>query len=91
MRCGSRLVRTGQTRSEVQRLCGEPVEVSRSELVQSRQFVTRFRRVAMVNGIKHVTQVERWVYALGRGRFLREVTFHDGRVVLIKRLRGRGR
>lgn len=91
MRCGSRLVRMGQTRSEVRRLCGTPLDVVQSELVRSRAVASRFRSVSVVDGVGHITQVERWVYSLGRGRFLREVTFHDGQVVRVKRLRGRSR
>lgn len=89
MRCGSRLVRDGQTRSQIRQQCGAPDDVIQNQVAVTDAVSARVARYRVGQSVTRVVQVERWVYVQGGKRFPREVVFHDGRVVRVKRLRGR--
>jgi Protein of unknown function (DUF2845) len=72
--CGSRLVGPGQSTSDVYALCGEP-----TDRVASTEFVTFHARRGLE--VTRAVFVERWRYDLGPRRFVRYLTFRDGRLV----------
>ena len=79
-------VRLGQSPSRVRATWGEPTETT-SRIVQNA--VTAAPIDGVVQTAQTTTQVETWVYNFGPRRFMRRVTFEDGRVVRIETL-GRG-
>jgi hypothetical protein len=67
MRCGSRLVGIGDTKSEVVVKCGPAdFEDGRYEERRDRE------------GRRYVVRVDEWTYNLGKGSFLRHLTFENG-------------
>lgn len=87
MRCGTRLVSDGDNPARVRSLCGDPANVS--SRVESRS-VTVHRRLPdgsiVSESVMVSVEVEVWVYDLGPRRFMRELTFEDGRLVHIRTL-----
>ena len=85
--CENRLVDEGDPAARVRSLCGEPVDVSRR--VESRA-VTVHRRLpdgSFVSDTAMVSvEVEIWVYDFGPRRFMRELSFEEGRLVRIRTL-----
>ena len=93
MRCGNKLIVSGDTKAEVLIRCGEPMlkEVLRSEStgrqfrsgsdIQTGQSTDRseFRRYT-----ETTEMVEQWTYNQGWGKFLRLVIFRGGRVDTIE-------
>ena len=82
----TRDVRLGQSPSRVRATWGEPAERS-TRIVQNA--VTAVPVDGLVQTAQRTTQVETWIYNFGPNRFMRRVTFEDGRVVRIETL-GRG-
>lgn len=75
--CGDRIISTGDTKGEVLAKCGEPFyRTSHDEELRERLDETRSRKV--------VVTVEEWTYNFGPQRFLRLITFRNGRVVDIR-------
>jgi len=67
MRCGSRLVLLGDSKGEVIAKCGRAAyEDERYEERRDQQ------------GRRYVVRVDEWMYNLGKGSFLRHLTFEDG-------------
>ncbi len=79
-------VRLGHSPSRVRATWGEPTEQN-SRVVQTGVTVAPVEGV--VQTAQRAVQVETWVYNFGPLRFMRRVTFEDGRVVRIETL-GRG-
>ena len=79
-------VRLGQSPSRVRASWGEPAERN-ARVVQNA--VTTSPIDGVVQTSQRTTQVEVWVYNFGPLRYMRRVTFEDGRVVRIETL-GRG-
>ncbi len=88
-RCGSgRLVSSGDNMHEVLNKCGDPD--SAGQRVEKRTRKERVRR--WVGGVSEEITEERevevvldeWVYDLGPRRFIRTVTFENGRVVYVE-------
>lgn len=90
LRCGTRLVREGDTQYEVKSLCGAPDDV------QQRTTVRRVQRaverpcargsgscVVVVDDYVEVV-VDEWVYDFGPRRFLQYLTFHGGQLVDVR-------
>jgi hypothetical protein len=71
-RCGRKLVRTGDSTSELLRKCGEP------------KMRDRGRAEIRVGGRRETTKVERWHYRQGSRRLGRVVLVHQGRIVGIE-------
>jgi hypothetical protein len=84
MRCGNKLVRDGDTQSEVRQVCGEPSDVqTRTILRQS--FINRFgQRVYLGEEIE--VPVETWTYNFGPYKLQRRIRFVDGLVEDIETL-----
>jgi hypothetical protein len=85
LRCGTRLVTDGDSAGKVRALCGEPTEVSRSEILR--------RPVVWIGGTPYyVSQdlvpvpVETWTYNLGPQKLMRQLRFEDGVLVWIRTL-----
>ena len=100
MRCGNRLVTDGDPKTKVQELCGEPTQAeSRTVLrtgVPRRYYddgpytrtVTDAELLIHDRSLVEV-RVDIWVYNRGRSNLLRELVFHDNRLVAVNIL-GRG-
>ncbi len=75
MRCGNRLVATGDSTSKVLRLCGKPAykNKARSEKRTVEQTTSEGTTIATVT-----VRVERWSYDQGSGRLLKILVFRDG-------------
>jgi uncharacterized protein DUF2845 len=75
LRCGSRLVSTGDTRASVRHKCGEPLDVTHKTLVRRPSYV--FHR-HVYYGDEVAVDVESWTYNFGPNKFMRRVRFVDG-------------
>jgi len=82
MRCGGRLVSTGDYSHEVLVRCGEPVHVERWEMLRQTEGFFSFQSWEQV-------RVEEWLYNLGSNRFMRVLRFENGRLVS-ERTAGKG-
>src|SRR5688572_5150390 len=81
MRCGTKLVAEGDTRSQVIAKCGEPTDIVERRTVLRKpgywvngQFVhfgTEFIEIP----------IESWIYNLGPNKLMRRIRFEDGIVV----------
>ena len=100
MRCGNRVVSDGDPKAKVAELCGEPTHtekrtVYRSGLPRQRVFDDDTRESVsdselLIHDRSLVeVEVDVWLYNRGRSRLMREVVFHDNRVVEVNVL-GRG-
>jgi hypothetical protein len=91
MRCGNRLISTGDPAARLLAECGEPVQVSYASAVRRVPLVHRpGERTIHLRGVEYrEVAIETWVYNFGPSRFMREVRLEDGRVESIRRL-GRG-
>lgn len=81
MRCGKKVVKTGDSTSKVLATCGEPfqrefVGVEKSKIKEEidQGSVTETKEV----------KVEKWTYNFGAGTLLRLLTFKDGMLVEIE-------
>ncbi len=90
MRCGTRLVREGDSTAEVRATCGDPVDVITTTEVRQRTIYNRVGGVLVADTISVEVQVQQWVYNLGPQRFMRRLVFENGLLVEIEQLdRGR--
>jgi hypothetical protein len=71
-RCGRKLVRTGDTASDVLRVCGEP------------RYKDRGKETLRHQGSAQKLSVERWYYKKSRRSLEHVVLLHRGRVVAIE-------
>jgi hypothetical protein len=78
MRCGSRVIRTGDTRSAVAAICGEPSDVQTKSIFR-RPRVLVGDRVFLGDGVVEVP-IEVWTYNFGPSKLLRRIRFVDGLV-----------
>jgi hypothetical protein len=91
LRCKSRIIDIGASRSEVRRKCGEPTDISRHT-------ETRFLSQSIIDlptgekirvgqttdsGLVVTVEVEEWFYDFGPHQFTHELVFEDGRLVRI--------
>jgi Protein of unknown function (DUF2845) len=86
-RCGSHIVSEGDTRVQVLARCGEPADVSRSEI--ERRIWLGGPRGHHGYGSGHdfvLLPVEYWIYNLGPNRLMQRVRFIDGVVVEVESL-----
>jgi hypothetical protein len=95
MRCGNRLVSGGDPKAKVAEVCGQPSQVERRTVLRSgfpRTNVdnddARVRTVSDTELLVHdrslvEVQVEVWLYNRGRTSLLRELVFHDNRLVAV--------
>ena len=93
MRCGSRLVSDGDPKAKVAELCGQPTTTERRTVLRSglprqnydyddprRRTITESELVIHARSLVEV-EVEVWLYNRGRSTLLRELVFHDNRLV----------
>jgi hypothetical protein len=86
MRCGSKLITEGVTRSEVAAKCGEPDEVITLRSVFRRPVIWDHGRPFFVGESYIEVPVESWIYNLGPNTLMRKVIFEAGVVVEIETL-----
>lgn len=70
-RCGSKLIRTGDSKADVLRVCGEPMAKERG------------RAAVRVDGSSRDVSVERWHYRRSQRSLAHVVSIYRGRVVSI--------
>jgi len=75
LRCGSKLVVTGDTRVSVRSKCGEPVDVIHKTIIRRPSFVLRGH---LYFGDEVAVDAEAWTYNFGPNKFMRRVRFVDG-------------
>jgi hypothetical protein len=84
MRCGNRLVDRGDSAARVQRLCGEPTQVTRRLVERERAVHRRGPGGVVISERVTVTvEVQEWVYDRGPRRLVRVLTFEDGELVAL--------
>jgi hypothetical protein len=88
-RCGSGLVTTGDTKTQVLATCGKPASKEKScENIQKYTTTDEYGKVK--KGRKCAKKVEVWHYNCGEGDFIYALTFKNG--ILIKETtEGRGK
>jgi hypothetical protein len=85
MRCGSRLIGDGATRTTVRELCGEPSDVVTRTILRRPYYDVHGRIVYFGDGLVEVL-VETWTYNFGPYKLMRRVKFVDGLVEEIETL-----
>lgn len=85
LRCGSKLVAEGDTRTAVEAKCGPPEDVSRRTRLAPLVVWRHGRPYRLGDGPIEVV-IEEWTYNFGPHRFMRRVRFEDGIVVRIDTL-----
>jgi hypothetical protein len=88
MRCGSRIVSEGDTLYDVRSVCGDPVETSRRvEYRTIRQHIPGpcvpqygQMRCGYVEERTIEVVIDEWTYDLGSNKFIRYLTFEQGRL-----------
>lgn len=93
-RCGTRLVSEGDTKFEVLEKCGQPdfVDVRHESRIKRDFFERSFERRDLDDPERYRfplfvvedVEIEEWTYNLGSQRFIRYLTFENGRLVDIK-------
>lgn len=101
MRCSNRVIADGDPKAKVTELCGKPTHTERRMVYRSgiprQEFLgdhdssrpIRDRELLIHDRSVVEVEVDVWLYNRGRSRLMREVVFHDGRVVEVNVL-GRG-
>jgi hypothetical protein len=79
MRCGSRLVTFGDTRSAVRNICGEPSDIQTRQILRRPTYNLHGRVIYYGDGYVEIP-VEIWIYNFGPYKLMRQVRFVDGRV-----------
>ncbi|HEX7113503.1 MAG TPA: DUF2845 domain-containing protein [Steroidobacter sp.] len=85
MRCGTRLIREGDTRSAVRELCGEPVDIQTRTILRRPFYDASGRFIYFGDGLVEVP-VEVWTYNFGPYKLMRRIRFVDGLVDEIETL-----
>jgi hypothetical protein len=85
LRCGSKLVTTGDPRAKVRQFCGEPTDVQTRSILRRPVFGFGGRVYSYGDGYVEVP-VEIWTYNFGPYKLMREIRFVDGRVEDIETL-----
>ncbi|HNU72086.1 MAG TPA: DUF2845 domain-containing protein [Thermodesulfobacteriota bacterium] len=95
-RCGGRLVRVGDTKTEVRAACGEPDYIEVEEVKTESRWVeqefakshpgAKFPRSGELGASTTTTKIiETWTYDLGRYHFTRILTFEGSKLVDIEK------
>lgn len=77
MRCGSQLVRDGDGRDKVLKLCGEPVEIENRSILR-RPSYRRGNRIIHFGEARVEVPIEIWTYNFGPNQLMRRIRFVDG-------------
>lgn len=86
MRCGTKIVTEGLTRSEVAAKCGEPDEVVNMRSVFRRPVIWTSGRPYYIGEDFLEIPVESWIYNLGPNKLMRRIRFEGGVVTEIETL-----
>ena len=86
LRCGTKLVLEGATRSEVAAKCGEPTEVTTMRAVFRRPVIWTNGRPYFIGEDFIEVPVESWVYNLGPNKLMRQLRFEGGYLVEVDTL-----
>ena len=86
MRCGTKVIGEGLTRSEVAAKCGEPDEVITLRSVFRRPVLWTNGRPYFIGENYIEVPIESWIYNLGPNKLMRKVIFEAGYVVDIETL-----
>ena len=85
MRCGSRIIREGDTRTIVRDLCGEPADVQSRSILRRPTYYIGGRQYYYGDAMVEVP-VEIWTFNFGPYKLMRRVRFVDGLVEEIETL-----
>jgi hypothetical protein len=85
MRCGSRIIREGDTQTAVRDLCGEPSDVRSRSILRRPTYYVGGREYYFGDAMVEVP-VEIWTYNFGPYKLMRRVRFVDGLVEEIETL-----
>src|SRR5690349_19258886 len=86
LRCGSKIVTEGDTRSEVAAKCGEPADIVKMSSVFRRPVLWVYGRPQFIGEDYIEIPVEAWVYNFGPNKFMRRLQFENGVVAKIETL-----
>ena len=86
MRCGTKIIDEGVTRSEVAAKCGEPAEVVTLRSVFRRPVMWTNGRPYFIGENYIEVPIEAWIYNFGPNKLMRRVVFEAGFVVEIETL-----
>ena len=86
IRCGTKLVTEGDTRSEVAAKCGEPTEVVTQKSVLRRPVIWTNGRPYFIGEDFIEIPVEAWIYNLGPNKLMRRLRFEGGVLAQIESL-----
>ena len=86
IRCGTKVVSEGATRSEVAAKCGEPTEILTQKSVFRRPMIWTNGRPYFIGEDFIEVPVETWIYNLGPNKLMRSIRFEGGFVVDIDTL-----
>jgi hypothetical protein len=85
LRCGSKLMTTGDPRSKVRQFCGEPTDIQTRSILRRPTFNFGGRTLSYGDGYVEIP-VEIWTYNFGPYKLMREIRFVDGRIENIETL-----
>ena len=85
LRCGSKLMTTGDPRSKVRQFCGEPTDIQTPSILRRPTFNFGGRILSYGDGYVEIP-VEIWTYNFGPYKLMREIRFVDGRIENIETL-----
>jgi len=86
MRCGTKLVGEGASRSEVAAKCGEPTDIVERRSVFRRPVIWGYGRPMYVGEDYVEVPVEVWLYNLGPNKLMRKLRFEGGYLTMIETL-----
>lgn len=94
MRCGDNLVQTGDDKAKVLVRCGQPLTKEVVEVKGTQNTSTQGQIVGLGAGISKYSEttlantssvpIERWIYNLGEGQFMRILTFEGNKIIKIE-------
>ena len=85
MRCGNRLMTTGDPRAKVRQFCGEPADIQTRSILRRPTFNFGGRTLSYGDGYVEIP-IEIWTYNFGPYKLMRQVRFVDGMVEDIETL-----
>lgn len=85
LRCGSRLVRSGDSRVILLELCGSPADVENRSIVRRPQY-RHHGRILYFGDARVEVPVEVWTYNFGPNKLMRRIKLVDGVVEEIETL-----
>ena len=86
MRCGTKIIAEGITRSEVAARCGEPDEVVNMRSVFRRPVIWTSGRPYFIGEDYIEIPVESWIYNFGPNKLMRRIRFEAGIITQIETL-----